>query len=105
MKDFQKHLAAFDSYLTLKNFSKATRSAYGCALRQFFIYRQQQGVVGDFEQEQARQYLLYRYSQGLKWQTINGDYSAMFKFYKQVLGLPWDVKCIFPVLEKSMLYH
>jgi site-specific recombinase XerD len=103
MKDHQKHLEALDAYLTLKNFSKATRSAYRCALRQFLVYRQQQGMTGDFGQEQARQYILYRYSQGLKWQTINGDYSAMYKFYRYVLDLEWDVKHIpRPRKERSL---
>lgn len=31
MQTYQKHLEEFDAYLTLKNFSKATRNAYGCA--------------------------------------------------------------------------
>ncbi len=44
--------------------------------------------MGDFE----RQYILFRYNQGLKWQTINGDYSAMYKFYRYVLDLGWNVK-------------
>lgn len=103
MEMYQKHLADFDAHLTLKNYSKATRSAYGCALRQFFAYREKQGVQGAFTQEQARSYILHRYNQGLKWQTINGDYSAMYKFYREVLDLPWDVKHIpRPRKERSL---
>ena len=45
MKDHQKHLDAFDAHLTLKNFSKATRTAYGGALRQFLVYRLEQGAI------------------------------------------------------------
>ena len=103
MEAYQKHLTDFDSHLILKNFSKATRSAYGCALRQFFAYRAEQGHVGTFTQAQARSYILYRYDQGLKWQTINGDYSAMYKFYREVLALPWDVEHIpRPRKERSL---
>ena len=103
MQTYQKHLSDFDGYLTLKNYSKATRSAYVCALRQFFVYREKRGMKGNYTQDQARQYLLYRYKQGLKWQTINGDYSAMYKFYKQVLGLDWDVEHIpRPRKERSL---
>jgi integrase/recombinase XerD len=94
MEENQKQLAAFESHMILKNFSKATRSSYGCALRQFFDYRGKQGITGDFTQEQARSYLLHRYGRGLKWQTINGDYSAMYKLYREVLGLDWDVRHI-----------
>lgn len=79
MQDYQKQLAEFDAHLILKNYSKATRSAYGCALRQFFAYRKREGLSGPFTQAQAREYILYRYKQGMKWQTINGDYSAMDK--------------------------
>jgi site-specific recombinase XerD len=103
MEAYQKHLTDFDSHLILKNFSQATRSAYGCALRQFFAYRAEQGHVGTFTQAQARSYILYRYAQGLKWQTINGDYSAMYKFYREVLALPWDVQHIpRPRKERSL---
>lgn len=103
MSSYQKYLSDFDSHLILKNFSKATRSAYGCALRQFFVYREKQGQGGTFTQEQARAYILHRHGQDLKWQTINGDYSAMYKFYREVLNLPWDVKHIpRPRKERSL---
>ncbi|MCB0541735.1 MAG: tyrosine-type recombinase/integrase, partial [Bacteroidetes bacterium] len=36
--------------------------------------------------------LLSRYRSGKKWQTVNGDYSAMRKFYEHVLGQEWDVE-------------
>jgi len=104
MKDYQKHLDAFDAHLTLKNFSKATRYAYGCALRQFLVYRLEQGAtIDEFTQQQARSYILYRHHRNLAWQTINGDYSALFKFYKQVLNLEWDVDHIpRPRKERSL---
>jgi integrase/recombinase XerD len=103
MKSYQQHLSDFDAHLTLKNFSKSTRRAYGCALRQFFSYREKHGMNGSFTQEQAREYILYRYDQGLKWQTINGDYSAMYKFYRKVMGLAWDVQHIpRPRKERSL---
>lgn len=103
MKDHQEYLQALDSYLTLKNFSKATRSSYGCALGQFLVYRVSQKMDSEFTSDQARGYLLYRYKQGLKWQTINGDYSAMYKFYRYVLGISWDVEQIpRPRKERSL---
>jgi len=99
MKDYQKHLNEFDAHLTLKNFSKATRTAYSGALRQFLIYRLKQGATDKFTQEQARSYILYRHNKNLAWQTINGDYSALFKFYKQVLKLIRSIRlCRTPAL-------
>ncbi|MBK7410578.1 MAG: tyrosine-type recombinase/integrase [Saprospirales bacterium] len=103
MEEYQKQLQEFDAHLTLKNYSKATRSAYGCALRQFFTFRDREDMSGPFTTTQAREYILHRYKQGLKWQTINGDYSAMSKFYREVLGLDWDVRLIpRPRKERSL---
>ena len=50
------------------------------ALRQFLEWREEEGFTGPFEQGEARRYLLGRYRSGKKWQTVNGDYSAMRKF-------------------------
>lgn len=103
MSTYQKYLTDFDAHLTLRNYSAATRRAYGCALGQFFKWRQGEGFSGPFTQEQARAYILFRHGQGLKWQTINGDYSAMYKFYRAVLDLSWDVKHIpRPRRERSL---
>ena len=84
-------LKKFDERLTLKNYSKATRKAYGCALGQFLKWRIAKGYVNGLTQEQARQYILKRYDKGLKWQTINGDYSAIMKYFKYVQKMEWDV--------------
>jgi|GEM_PF-5063097 len=94
MEDYEKHLKAFDAYLVLKNYSIATRKSYGGLLNQFFEYRVDKGLVGSFSLNQARNYLLYRYSQGRKWQTINGDYSTLQHFYTKILKLKWDVSHI-----------
>ena len=32
------------------------------------------------------------YRNGKKWKTVNGDYSAMRKFYEHVPGQGWDVE-------------
>ncbi|MFK7906820.1 MAG: tyrosine-type recombinase/integrase, partial [Chitinophagales bacterium] len=81
-------------YLQLKNYSLATRKSYGCALKQFLHWRIKKAFANDLDQTQARQYILYRYDQGLKWQTINGDYSAMLHYYRDVKKLIWDVEHI-----------
>ena len=94
MKENQKYLAAYDAHLVLNNYSKATRKSYIGALRQFLNYRVKEGYTGQFTQDGARSYILSRHAKGLKWQTINGDYSAMYKFYKEVLKIDWDVQHI-----------
>ena len=88
MKTKEGYQEALRTYLVLKNYSAATVSAYGCAFRQFLEWRLSRDWRDEFTADQARQYLLYRYEQGLKWQTINGDYSAIQKFYVHVLDQP-----------------
>ncbi len=84
MDTISQELEALDNYLQLKNYSLATRKSYGCALKQFLHWRIKQGFSAELDQTQARRYILYRYDQGLKWQTINGDYSAMLRYFREV---------------------
>ena len=103
MSTYQKYLTDFDGHMTLRNYSLATRRAYGCALGQFFKWRDREGLSGPFTQDQARSYILSRHGRGLKWQTINGDYSSLFKFYREVLKQDWDVQHIpRPRKERSL---
>lgn len=91
MKNIKGYEKDLRDWLTLRNYSAATIGAYGGALRQFLEWRQSEGLGVNFTQEDARSYLLHRYNQGRRWQTINGDYSSMQKFYVQVLGQKWNV--------------
>ena len=60
-------------------------------------------MTGELTQQQARQYLLYRYHSGAKWQTVNGDYSALMKYYRNVKKMAWDVAHIpRPRKERSL---
>lgn len=72
MKIESGYVKDLQDWLTLRNYSKATISAYGCALRQFLDWRDVEGLGVQFAQEDARAYILYRYDQGRRWQTING---------------------------------
>ena len=131
MKNAKKYLEDFNAYMTLKNFSVATRKAYTSGLQQFFKYRDREGMTGPLpryksqagvrkicngariRKKQRSIFCTYtnrpRYKshaiiteseclerfvtgQGKKWQTINGDYSAMRKLFREVLDLPWDIK-------------
>jgi len=92
MSTHREYLQQLQDWMELRNYSAATVSAYGSALRQFLEWREAEGFAGPFKQEEARRYLLSRYRSGKKWQTVNGDYSAMRKFYEHVLGGGWDVE-------------
>ncbi|MDZ4706041.1 MAG: hypothetical protein SH848_19090 [Saprospiraceae bacterium] len=71
MKTKEAYQEGLRTYLVLKNYSAATVSAYGCAFRQFLDWRPSRKYGEDFTPEQARQYLLYRYEQGLKWRDCS----------------------------------
>ena len=81
----------FDDYMIIKNFAQATREAYGCGLKQFFQYHKDNNWDLPYTDKQAKTYILHRYKQGKKWQTINGDYSAIRKFFIKVRDLEWDI--------------
>ena len=103
MEDYKKHIEAFESYLILGGYSKATQRSYRKALEQFFRFRISQDIKGPFNQDDARNYILHRYAQGREWQTINCDYSALQHFYRNVLSIGWDVQHIpRPGVEKKL---
>ncbi len=92
MVTIEDRLQAYDSYLLLKNFSAATRTSYLRTLREFDRYRRKQNIRGRYGQEQAQRYLVSRIKAGKSWSTINADYSALRKYFREVGGLAWDIK-------------
>ncbi len=92
MATIEDRLQAYDSYLLLKNFSAATRTSYLRTLREFDRYRRKQNIRGRYGQEQAQRYLVSRIKAGKSWSTINADYSALRKYFREVGGLAWDIK-------------
>jgi site-specific recombinase XerD len=47
---------------------------------------------GRYGQQQAKSYLLKRIKSGKSWSTINGDYSALRKYFREVANLSWSIK-------------
>lgn len=93
MENISNAVLALTHFLTLKNYSKATVSCYTTALKLFLEWRIKNGFgSSDFDEIQVKGYLLYRYDKGLKWQSINGDYSAIMHYYVDVLKLEWKAK-------------
>jgi len=94
MKTHEDLKKEFDNYLKLKNYSIRTRKSYGCALRKFLTWMNSNSNLGEISLTNVRAYLLYRYDQGRKWQTINLDYSAILHLFKNVLRMEWDIEKI-----------
>ena len=88
------YLTQFENWLTLKNYAEKSKKCYLCSVRKFWNYCEQQKAHPTFSKANAvEHYLLYRYnSQKVSWQTVNGDYSALRLFYKNVLNRIWDLR-------------
>ena len=94
MSSIDQRLEKFDDYLLLKNFSYQTRTSYLRTLREFDKFRRENGIRGRYGQLQAKSYLVDRIKAGKSWSTINGDYSALRKYFREVADLSWSLKKI-----------
>ena len=88
------HLQSYKEYMTIHNFSPSTIKAYLLGLRQFLEFREKHNVIESIDQEQARQFILFKYDKGAKWQTINNVYSALRKYFREVIYAEWCIKKI-----------
>ncbi|MCO5278920.1 MAG: phage integrase N-terminal SAM-like domain-containing protein [Saprospiraceae bacterium] len=84
----------FEEFMILKNLSPRTIKTYCQILRYFLNDYEQHYAPKPLNDDVARAYLIRRYQQGLDWQTVNSDYSAIQKFFKNVLLKPWSVQKI-----------
>jgi integrase/recombinase XerD len=81
----------FEEFMILKNLSPRTIKTYCQILRYFLNDYEQHYAPKPLNDDVARAYLIRRYQQGLDWHTVNSDYSAIQKFFKNVLLKPWSV--------------
>lgn len=105
MSNIDQRIGDYEAYLTLKNFSKQTRSAYLRALFRFDDFRRENKMGGRYSEEQAKQFLLSRIREGKSWSTINLDYSALRKYFREVAHLSWRVKKIPRTRKDRVLPH
>jgi site-specific recombinase XerD len=87
----EEHIIEFGEFMILKNFSKRTIKTYMQIVRQFVGWFEKSYPDSLMSEDIVRKYLLYRFSQNKDWQTVNSDYSAIQKWFKNVLMLPWSL--------------
>ncbi|MBK8242601.1 MAG: tyrosine-type recombinase/integrase [Saprospiraceae bacterium] len=87
-----KLLEDYRSFMVLKNFSPRTIKTYVSILDYFFRYCELHFPNEVMNDDLVRKYLLHRFDAGCCWQTVNSDYSAIQKFYKNVVFLEWSLK-------------
>ena len=85
------HVVEFEEFMILKNFSKRTIKTYTQIVKQFISWCNKHHFNIPMSDDIVRKYLLYRFDQGKDWQTVNSDYSAIQKFFKNVLMLSWSL--------------
>ena len=84
MDQLQTKIQWYKDYLVLANFSPRTITMYIRTIRNYYDYLENRSTRIE-DQESAQQYLLKRLSQGSSWSTINFDYSALRKYFKEIL--------------------
>jgi len=87
-------LKDYSDYLRIQNYSPATVKSYLTGLRQFLEFRELHKIAAGLNQEQAKQFILYKYDNGAKWQTINNVYSSLRKYFVEVLQIEWNISKI-----------
>ena len=91
MDQLQTKIQWYKDYLVLANFSPRTITMYIRTIRNYYDYLENRPTRIE-DQESAQQYLLKRLSQGSSWSTINCDYSALRKYFKEILDKEWSLK-------------
>ncbi len=85
------HVIEFEEFMILKNFSKRTIKTYIQIVRQFINWWEKHYMNVPMCDDIVRKYLLFRFDAGKDWQTVNSDYSAIQKWFKNVLMLSWSL--------------
>jgi integrase/recombinase XerD len=85
------HIEEFKDFMTLKNYSSRTIKTYSQIANQFMVWWQGLEDMPSMNDGIVRQYLLKRFKDGMDWQTVNSDYSAIQKWFKNVLMLDWSL--------------
>jgi len=93
----------YDDYLILKNFSVSTRKMYLRTLKRYLRFHNSRFSNDNLSEESAKQFILNRKKSGRSWATINCDYSALRKYFREVIHKEWRLKKIpRPRKEKTL---
>jgi len=90
----ENYLLEYKNFIILKNFSPKSIKTYHQIVHYYLRYCIENHPDQELTDDLAKEYLLYRYSKGLDWQTINSDFSSIQKFYKNIILKQWNIKKI-----------
>lgn len=103
MESSKDLLNTFRGYMILKNYSPRTIKTYMQIVDYFLRYcnESQRGIL--ITDSLVQEYLLMRFERGCSWQTVNSDYSALKKFFKNVLFGEWSLQKLPRPRKQKML--
>ena len=70
MDNYGDYLLEYKTFMILKNYSPRTIKTYYQIVDYFLRYCRDQHPDSELSQDIARDYILWRYSKGLDWQTV-----------------------------------
>lgn len=85
-------LTAFRGFMILKNYSPRTIKTYMQIVDYFLRYCDEEHPGIGLSDGLVQKYLLMRFERACSWQTVNSDYSALKKFFKNVLLGEWSLQ-------------
>ena len=87
----EKYLEAYREWLIMQNYASYTIRAYTYSVIKFYKWCAESAKKKDWDKSQAiKKYLVHRFDkEQKKWQTVNGDYSAIRIFWKHILKREW----------------
>ena len=94
MHTHDTYLLEYKNFMILKNYSPKTIKTYYLIVQYYLRYCREKHFDEELSDDIAKEYILYRYSLGLDWQTINSDYSSIQNLYKNIIFKPWNIKKI-----------
>jgi integrase/recombinase XerD len=92
MYTFDLPLKQFRTFMVLKNYSPRTIKTYYQIVEYFIKYFVEHHKGESMSDEIVQEYLVKRFEEGKDWQTVNSDYSAIQIFFKNIMGLPWNLR-------------
>lgn len=88
----EQYLQRFDQWMTLRNFSTATKKLYRSGVKRYWEWCESRCHQPDWNKDDAVfQFLSYRMSI-VSWSTVNSEFSGIKWFYTQILERSWPLK-------------
>jgi len=91
--NISQEVESYRKYLMLANFKESTVKMYCRTVKKFLEKTKAEfASTEELDQSHAQSYLFHRLELGKTWSSINVDYSALRKYFKEQLDYDWSVR-------------